>query len=328
MAQPDHQHLVIAVGLLLEGPAHSGLRHQPDPVDGAPAGQRGVDAGYAPGVAEAACSRNLRGPPLAGGRLSGGHRAAQDGPHRQRVGGDLHAVDGEFAAEHRGLEVGHPMVLGSGQADPEVGIERLGHLGAEPVGHTLPGDAVEDLALELALADGVVARGGARLPPRGLGGEVGGDRLEVVELLEGDGWVEAGHAGGVGHHVAHQHAVLAVLGELGPVMGYGGVEVELAPVGQHQHAGGGHGLGGGVDVDDGAALPGRAVDAGVAAPQVHHGLAVDGHRRSRTDLQPLGEVGLEGVPHPLEPRLASPMDLHGPIMARRAPFAWGPACNS
>ena len=320
MAQTDHQHLVDAVDLFLEGSPRARLRHQAHAVDRASAGQRRVDASDAPGVAEPAGGGDLRGPPLPCGRLGGGHRDAQNGLDCDRVGRHLLPVDREpVAAEHRRHQRGDPVVLGRGKADPEVGSEGLGHLGAEPVGHAPAGDAVEDLALQVALADGVVARGGARLPPRGLGREVGGHGFEVVELLGGDGRVEAGHAGGVGHHVAHQHALLAVLGELGPVLRHGGVEVELAPVGQHQHAGGRHGLGGGVDVDDGVALPGYALGVGVAAPDVDDELAVDGHRRSRADLQPVGEVGLERVLDRFEPGLACPIDLHAPMMARPEP---------
>ena len=253
-------------------------------VDGASAGQRRVDAGHRPGVAEAARGGDLRGAPLAGAGLPAGLGDAQHHPDGYRVGRHCHAADLELAGHHRRLQLADAVVLGGGQAHPEVGSERLGHLGAEPVGHATAGDPVEDLAFEVALGDGVVARRGARLPPGGLGGEVRGDGFEVVELFDRDGRVEAGHARGVGHDMAHQHSVLAVLGELGPVLRHRGIEVELAPVGQHQHADRGHGLGGGVDVDDGVSLPGGAGGVGVASPDVDDELAVDGHRCGRAEL--------------------------------------------
>ena len=64
-----------------------------------------------------------------------------------------------------------PVVLARREADVEVGIERLGDLAVEELADRLAGDAPDDLADEVALGHGVVARPGAGLPPRRLGGE-------------------------------------------------------------------------------------------------------------------------------------------------------------
>jgi hypothetical protein len=54
------------------------------------------------------------------------------------------------------------------------------------------------------------------------------------------------------------------------------VEVELASVGEEEGGEGGHGLGGGVDVDDGVAFPGSgAVAIGVTGPEVDDRLALE-----------------------------------------------------
>ena len=62
-------------------------------------------------------------------------------------------------------------VVGRRQADVEVGAERPGDLLGEERAERPPGDPPDDLADEVALVERVVARRGARLPPRRLGGE-------------------------------------------------------------------------------------------------------------------------------------------------------------
>ena len=80
----------------------------------------------------------------------------------------------------------------------------------------LPGDPLDDLALEVALGDGVVARRRARLPPRRLGAEQGGRLAAVVEVLVRDRLLPARQPGRVAHDVAHLDVALALGGELRP----------------------------------------------------------------------------------------------------------------
>ena len=82
----------------------------------------------------------------------------------------------------------------SAGADLEVGAERPGDLLGEELLERLAGDAADDLADEVALVERVVARRGARLPPRRLGGQHRGGLLPVVEVLDGDRLVPARHA--------------------------------------------------------------------------------------------------------------------------------------
>ena len=70
-------------------------------------------------------------------------------------------------------------------ADVEVGAERAGDLLREERADRLARDAAHDLADEVALRDRVVARRGARLPPRRLRGEQGRALLPVVEVVAG-----------------------------------------------------------------------------------------------------------------------------------------------
>ena len=61
------------------------------------------------------------------------------------------------------------MVVLGGETDVEVGAERPGDLVGEERADRAPVDAADDLTDEVSLGDGVVARRGARLPPRLLG---------------------------------------------------------------------------------------------------------------------------------------------------------------
>ena len=127
---------------------------------------------------------------------------------------------------------------------------------ATNVAERLPGDAAHDLALEVALGDGVVARRRARLPPRRLGGEQRGDLLAsrsrssvVIGSSQPDSpavWLITWRT---------SMAALAVGGELGPVLGDRRVQVELAPVGEDQAGQRRHRLGRRPDVDDRVPLP-------------------------------------------------------------------------
>ena len=97
------------------------------------------------------------------------------------------------------------------------------------------------------------------------------------------------------HEPADGHVAFARLGELGPVLGDGGVEVEPAFLGESVGAEGGQPLGRGEDVDERVAVP-LALMVGVvpAAPEVDDGLAVEVDGDGGADLSVLGEVCREG----------------------------------
>ena len=173
-------------------------------------------------------------------------------------------------------DVGDAVVLARREADEEIRIERLGHLAGEPAPDALARDAADDLTDEVTLRHRVIARCGARLPPRCLLGQPCDAELPVGQVLGGQGLLPTAQAGGVPHDVAHLNALLAVGAELGPIVGDGRVEVELLTVVQHEGDEERHGLGGGPDVGERVAFPRpRLVLVGPAAPDVDHRLAVE-----------------------------------------------------
>jgi hypothetical protein len=93
-----------------------------------------------------------------------------------RIRGDVVAAD----PTRRGDHPSDPVVARLGGADVEVGTERPGDFVGEERSEAAPGDPLDDLAEQIALADRVVARLRARLPPRCLAG-VDADELVVVE---------------------------------------------------------------------------------------------------------------------------------------------------
>ena len=253
--------------------------------------------------------RNLRRAPLTRARLSRRERRPGEGPTRHGVSGRR----ARPAAERGGRrhELRDPGILARGQADVEVGAEGGRDLLAEERADRPSGHAPHDLALQVALGDRVVPGPRPRRPPGRLRGEPFDARLPVVQhgrVLERR--IEAREAGGMAHHVGDRDRLLAVLRELGPVGRDRRREVDLAPVGEHQHAERSHGLGRRVHVDDRVALPGTAVRIRIPGPEVHDELAVPGHGHAGALLEALVEVGRESVPHALEARLHESMDLH------------------
>ena len=102
-------------------------------------------------------------------------------------------------------------------ADVEIGAERSGDLRSEERAERLARDAPDQLAEQVALRDGVVARRRARLPPRRLRGEEAGALVVVPQVRLGDGLGPCGQPGRVRHEVADLDVVLAVGRELRPV---------------------------------------------------------------------------------------------------------------
>ncbi len=255
------------------------------------------------------------------GRLRG------EGWIRQRPQGRL-ADLADGLGRRRRHDVGHPPKVGRLEADVEVGSQWPGHLLPEEGAHRLAGDPANDLADQIPLGHGVVARHGAGLPPGLLGREQGGGFLPVIKVLDRHRFGPAWQPGGVAQDVAEQNtSLLATRPELRPVAGHRRVEVELAGVDQHQGAQGGHGLGGRPDVGDGVALP-RHGAGGVdpAAPDVDDQFVVEHDRNRRSEIGVAGQAGGEEISHDGEPLVADAMDLGR--LRRRGGFGSGHGANA
>src|SRR5262245_39457727 len=103
--------------------------------------------------------------------------------------------------------------------------------------------------------------------------------------------------------------MFAAGGKLGPVVGDGGVEVQLTSLHQQVGAGGGEALGGGEDVLEGVLRPGGAGgEVGNAAPQVHHAAAVGVDTQRGAHFTVITEVGRESLPDGLETGIDAAVD--------------------
>ena len=131
-------------------------------------------------------------------------------------------------------------MFGGRQADVDVDAERFGDLGAQVLAEGAAGDAADDFAEDEAEGDHVIALRGAGLPPR-FGRRRGGrtprpSRGSLRGVQAGAG---SDDAGAVAHHHGDGDVLLSGLAEFGPVLGDGGVQVELAAIGQQVNAGAG-----------------------------------------------------------------------------------------
>jgi len=106
----------------------------------------------------------------------------------------------------------------------------------------------------------------------------------------------------VTHQLADGDVRLAVGGELRPVARDRRIEVQFSPVGQQQGGQGRHGLGGGIDVDDGVAFP-RAgfLRVGPATPDVDDRLALERGAERCAEVGSAREICVEGGARPGEP---------------------------
>ena len=127
--------------------------------------------------------------------------SASDGRPGQRLDG--RAVRAERVQVERQRRrrdhVRDPAPVAFGGADLEVGAQRPGDLLGDELLERLAGDPAHDLADQVPEVERVVARRGARLPPRRLGRQPGGGLVPVVEVLHDGGLVQPGHPGGVRH---------------------------------------------------------------------------------------------------------------------------------
>ena len=108
---------------------------------------------------------------------------------------------------------------------------------AEVLAECAAGDAADDLAEDEAEAHHVIALRGAGLPPRFGCCDVAADPVPVERLGRREPDAGTDDAGAVAEHRGDGDVLLSGLGEFGPVVGDGGVEVEFAAVGEQVNAG-------------------------------------------------------------------------------------------
>ena len=143
----------------------------------------------------------------------------------------------------------------------------------------------------------------SRLPRRLLPREHTGDRVEVTQVLEAQRLVDPNQPRFVTEELAHGDRALAVLGELGPVLGDRRVVVDPAARVRDGNRHRRQTLGRRVDDDHRVLVP-RCVAGGRAAatPQVDHLLATPVRSDGGADLAALDEVAIELGTHLLEAR--------------------------
>ncbi len=288
-----------------------------------------VEAGERPGVTDAVGRRDLGGVQArVVPHIAVGQRAARcrQGLGQRTVGGQVAghllieggrvqpteraAVDarvGNRAPRPGRLgerdETGDPMLLRGRQADVALRSQRIGDLLAEIRTQAAAADPAHHLADQPSVGGGVIPVGGARRPRGRLTLERTDDRFPGQRLLEGHRSVDPRQPGPVGQQVGHGDIVLARRGELRPVGGDGGLDVEGAELGQPVGAHGRQPLGGRVHEHERVLEPGPARrGVGDATPQVDHLPPPVVGGEGCAHLQAVGEVGLEDLADPFEAR--------------------------
>jgi hypothetical protein len=99
----------------------------------------------------------------------------------------------------------------------------------------LPGGAAHHLAGERSDHPGVVAVGTARTPERTLPGQPLGEEAIVGQLFDSEAAWHTDHAGPVCQQLAQCQPVLALGGELRPILGHSAVEIQHTVLHQQRH---------------------------------------------------------------------------------------------
>ncbi len=194
-----------------------------------------------------------------------------------------------------------------GQADPEVDAERLGDLVLEERAERLAAHPSYELADGPAEVDEVVAVASSRLPEGRLGGDAFDYLVPVDHEVGREFAAEGRNADRVVEHHPDRRRLFAVGGELGPVLGDGRFDVELAAARQDVRAQRHRALRAAHDDRDRVALPRSghlAVDR--TAPHVDDGFALVGDTQRRAHFVVVVEVADELVDDRLEPRVELP----------------------
>ena len=180
--------------------------------------------------------------------------------------------------------------------------------------HAAPLDNAEQLARQIADGDGVIARGRARLPHRGLRGQPFQHGGRIEPQLGRHRLGKAGQAGLVAHHLADGDPVLARLAKGRPQVRDPLLIGQLAALDRRGHHQGHDRLAGRKDGHQGVGGKGSGPRRiGMPGPQVDHRLARDTDAEPRAQfVQPLGrlgEIGGEGIAHPGEALGAGAVDV-------------------
>lgn len=299
---------VDAAGLLLEYGVDGVLGQELAAV----AGERhvGEQAGAALGVSVAVGGANLGAPPGRGVGKEGVGEGVEDLDGDRVLG---HGADVE-GRRRRQLGGSAPVLLLASNLN--VGAVGLGQLLGDELLEARAGDAADHLADQVAVYPAVVAGHGTGLPERCLLCQVLCPLLEIDEAVHGQRLLPAGDSRAVGEDVADLNVLLAVGGELGPVLGDLVVDRDAALVHELQHGQSRDDLGAGEHVDNGVLLPwlraGRVCVTSVYAEDIL-AVEVDGQRGAVL----LGglDVLLKGIPDALELGVVVSADLsHGEIL--------------
>ena len=133
-------------------------------------------------------------------------------------------------------------------------------------------------------------------PQRCLGGQDLRQPLNIGHLAQSRHRFQRGQSGLVRQQLPDGDLTLAVLREVGPVVGHGAVEVDQTLGRGHRDGKCGNAFRRREHVDDGVSLPGcLGQTVAVTTPQVHHLDAVPVYRDGCADLSALREVGPKRV---------------------------------
>ena len=212
--------------------------------------------------------------------------------------------------------------LRGAEADVEVEPPGRGQLLGEEAAERPAVDAPDDLADEMAVEAGDLAVPRPGHQERRLRRQQLDDALPVEQRLGRLRFLEDEQPGLVGEQVADERRLLARARVLGPDARDGGVEVELAPIGEQQGARGDERLRDRVGVRDRVLLPGPAEDGvGEPRPEIDDRRPVQVDRDRGAELSALLEALLERVTDGREGGIAGSMRLdgHGGSMPGNAP---------
>ena len=170
-----------------------------------------------------------------------------------------------------GEHVGGAEVVFGLRAEMEIEADRFAEVGLEVAADRVSGDAADDLADQEALGVGVIAMTVAQRPPGFLFGQGGGHQIPVEERSGWEWSANGGEAALVGQDPAEGDVGLAVLGELGPIVGDFAVDFQLASLGHAPGEDGANGFADGIAADKCVLGPGPGVfGVGPAAVEVDH----------------------------------------------------------
>jgi hypothetical protein len=152
-------------------------------------------------------------------------------------------VSQHLADVRLGDPIGATVLFGPRQPDVDLGPQRFGDFGAQVLADGVTGDAAEHLAEDEPEGGHVIALRGPRFPPRFSGRQAFAHQIPVGDLRPVHALARPDHPGSVTHHHAEGDVLFAGLGELWPVAGHRGVQVEVTALDELVDTGAGEALG-------------------------------------------------------------------------------------